>query len=218
MYFQLLLLAGAFALAKLTNVILGHHLADFTSITPEAATPIALVLGWFIYYLCLRLLTAGLLDGWKKSRPDSGGADRMVGGLLGLIKVFTLVYMTCVFLFLSEQLIDQKVPIVMEQLRSSQVGAFVEQNNIMDKTDNQKMRAVGKLIRLSTDPGLRERVKEDPEIQDKIKSIYEMIAEKKPELAEQLKDGKASALSKTNDLMELMENPEFLDLLNSLGE
>ena len=206
------LIVGAFFLARWGAIYLGVPVAELLDVAPRHGQPVALLGLWFASYVLFRLLLAGLIDRWRKSRLESGGPDRITGGILGLAKGLLLVYVVLATLLLANKAVARKAPSLWIHYQASHAGAFVARYNVFDEVEDDGVQTLARLVRIASDPDRKQALKDNPEVRAAIESLARALTG--PERA----DGKPDAPTDgaIEKLKKLLEDPDLLRALDAV--
>lgn len=89
---QAAMLVGTWFVGRAGAAPVGAFLERTTDLPTPLTGMVAFGLVWMGSYILLRLLLAGLFDSWRKSRPEAGGLDRLLGFALGVAKAAALIF------------------------------------------------------------------------------------------------------------------------------
>ena len=98
--------------------------------------------------------------------------DRILGALFGSAKSGLVLYLTLAVILMAKSQISNAVPQLADALDNSRVAQAVSQYNLLESQRAHdlaptEVRALAKIMRLAGDPAIAERLKTDPEAQEK---------------------------------------------------
>lgn len=180
------------------------------SISPEMPEPFRNLLAFAVVFAVLQIvgsLLVGLaVKRFHDTHPVAGGVDRLLGGLLGLVKSAGILYLLlCFGLALAPVLGAADVHAAVQK---SQVARFVAEHNLLHGEADVYLKGLKGLAAVVKDPEKRARLAADKDVQAYFEDEGRALAED-PKLAAALEAGDWATLLKDERVLKALQDPRF---------
>jgi uncharacterized membrane protein required for colicin V production len=130
---RLAALVGAFVLAYSAGAYTKPLLMKWMDVDNVMGDLLALFLGWMACYIAIILIGTIVAKIIKKSSGSIKVLDRILGGALGSVKGFLIVYLIACALVLLREPLKDLVPKKHLDLKGSRLAAFAEEHNVLSR-------------------------------------------------------------------------------------
>jgi uncharacterized membrane protein required for colicin V production len=184
---------------------------------PQLAEPLRDLLAFAAVFLSLygiaSLLVGLAVKRFHDTHPVAGGVDRVLGGLLGLLKSAGVLYLALCFALALAPMLNLRD--VEPQIQKSQVAGFVSRHNLLHEQLGVYLNGLNGLAAVINDPDKRAGLMADKELQ-----IYFALegntVEDDPKLMRAFEKGDWATLLKDPRILRALQDPHLYQALERL--
>jgi len=207
---QMVGLAVAYFASKRLGPVLGPKLAGSFGDSQLAGVLVASVLIFVVVLIVVRYALVALLQRLMSGRdPANRGPDRLIGMVLGGLKVGIICYV----LISALTFVEQHVVVAGKKLgispKDSRAFAFARSYNLFERTQFAPLKDFVRVAQASTDPERAQKLQSDPAYKALRQDPRFQRALKEDSLRKALEQGDTQALLRSNLILQLIQDPEF---------
>jgi len=209
-------LVGAFLLAYPASTYSKTLLAKWMDVETLIGDLLSLFLAWMACYLALILIGTILVKIIRGSSQSIKFLDRILGGGLGAIKGFLIVYLIACALVLLRDPLQKLIPDKYLDLKTSRLAVFAEQHNVFSMVGIPDVEKLKGLTQALGDKEKRRVLIHDPAMKEitQNKSFQRLMNDKEFQKAVDRKE--LSAILNNKSFREAMNDPQIRKLLSTL--
>jgi uncharacterized membrane protein required for colicin V production len=209
-------LVGAFLLASPASSYSRSLLAKWMNVETLLGDLLSLFLAWVACYIALILVGTVLVRIIRGSSQSIKFLDRIMGGGLGAVKGFLIVYLIACALVLLREPLKELVPNKYLDLRTSRLAVFAEQHNVFSMIGIPDVDKLKGLTLALGDKEKRRVLINDPATKEirQNKSFKRLMNDKEFQKAVDRKE--LSAILNNKSFRDAMNDPQIRKFLSTL--
>ena len=209
-------LVGAFLLASPASSYSRPFLMKWMDVETLLGSLLSLFLAWVACYIALILIGTILVKIIRGSSESIKFLDRIMGGGLGAIKGFLIVYLIACALVLLRDPLQRLIPDKYLDLKTSRLAVFAEQHNVFSMIGIPDVDKLEGLTQALGDKEKRRVLINDPAMREitQNEAFQRLMNDKDFQRAVDRKE--LSAILNNKSFREAMNDPEIRKLLSTL--
>jgi uncharacterized membrane protein required for colicin V production len=209
-------LVGAFVLAYPASSYTKPLLTKWMNAETLLGDLLSLFLAWVACYLVLILVGTVLAKIIKGSSESIKFLDRVLGGGLGAVKGFLLVYLIACALVLLREPLSELIPDQYLDLKSSRLAVFAEEHNILSAVGMPSLDKLRELTQAFDDKNKSRILADDPAIKEirKNEAFQRLMEDRDFQKAAEQKQW--SAILNNKSFREAVNDPEIREFLSNM--
>ncbi|MBN1208160.1 MAG: CvpA family protein [Myxococcaceae bacterium] len=212
-------LAVAYSVSRRLGPVVGPRLADALGSAQFIGVLVGTVLLFLFVLVVVRYALGALLQRVMTGKdPNNRGPDRVIGMVLGGVKVAVLSYVILSALTFVEQHVVVAGKKVGLSPKDSRAFAFAQRHNLFELTQFAPIKDFVRVARASTDPQQSAQLQSDPAYKALRQDPRFQRALKDESLRRALEQGDTRALLSNNLILQLIQDPDIAARLGAAAK